>query len=433
MAHRDCILCDERDGSFSIIGVHKRPSPDNKSIVVSVQASVPGPGPTHGTIEKPKSKNIPESNVQLLTPQADENLQDKTQVLNLKSNAGPKEKAFNLPSAIYNNKIPQTCADVNWRYFLDILCDCSSKAGAEFEARDLQLINLILADKRTLALFDLQKQRDIVQREGTTLSLDTFDRVRACLIQATGRESVFPCFECLRKHGPFVGCILDVCPGDPLWVKPCGNCVYLGIPCGTSSRPTQSDDKAGPKQHSPALTQRPNQIPPVPDTRSTNNAEPPKQHSPAPSQGPHIIPAGLDTRSTNTTSQKEARNDPPQATHGFPTRSPPELRDAEVPQTLPVIASNPVPRTMTPVATGPQPPTVPFDNSFTHLPDNVTSPQGELFETEPWEEAPGRIRSSACGVSNSKSQGEVIRSPPIHMEILTHYFYNRHCFLPFLS
>lgn len=400
-----------------------------------MKGSVLGPRPTRETIERPKSNNISESKVQQLTPQADENRQEKAPVINLELNAGPREKAFNLPTTLYNNKTPQTCADVNWQYFLDILCDCSSKVGAELEARDLQLINLILADPRTLALFNLQKQRNIVQRDGTTLSLDTFDRVRAFLIQATGKESVLPCFECLRKHGPFVGCILDVCPGDPLWVKPCGNCVYLGIPCGTSSRSKQPGAKAEQKKDGTATPQGPNAIPPVVKSRSNPNARPPNQHSPGPAQGQHKVSPVLGTDSTNTTSPHQARTIFPQATNGFPSQALPELGDAGVTQTLPVTSSTQVPRTTTPAATVPQPPNVPFDNSSTHLFDNATSQQGEILGIEPWEEAPGRIRSSSCSVPNSKSQGKMLVSPPPTPSTYsqTHFFANRYCLLPILS
>lgn len=366
-----------------------------------------------GSIHGPESVvNFPESKVQQLTaPRADEGRQENPPVLSEGSDAGPRKKAVNLPYAVYNNRTttPLSPADVNWRCYLHYLCYCSSKVGVDLEKDDLHLIDSMLADERTMALFNLQKQRDIVRREGTTLSLDTLDRVQAFLIQITGRESMFPCFECLRKRGPFVGCILDIGPGDSLWVRPCGNCVYLGSPCGTSSRATQPDNNTGPKKHSLAPAQRSHDIPSVLDTRSTKAV--PMQPNPAPPQGSHKIPSGLGTSLTNTTTRTHQTNIISQATHGSPTPPLPEPRHTEVPQALLVSSSNSVPRTITPLATGPQPLNVTSDDSATHLLQDVILPQSGVSETEPWEEAPGRIRSSTCSVPNSKSLCDVLCSP----------------------
>lgn len=403
MAHQGCILCDERDGEFSIVGIHKAPSRDTIPLVVSVKGSVHGPGPALGTTENPKPKNVLESKVQqLTTPQADQSRQENPPGPREGSDAGSSKKAIHVPPTYYDKTTrPLSHADVNWRYLFYVLSHCSSKVGTYLEGDHLLLINSIHADKRTSALFNLQNQRDVVRREGATLSLDTLERVRALLIQITGRESMFPCFECLRKRGPFVGCILDICPGDSPWVRPCGNCVYLGIPCGTSSRPTQTDDNTGPKKRSPMPAQGPQNAPSVLDTKPTNAV--PKQPNLAPSQGSHNVPSGLDTRPTNTTTHNRQSNMIPQASHGSLT---PPVRDpghAEVPQALPVPSSNPVPRTTTTLATGLQPINVPCDNSSTHLVQDAALPQGEILETEPWEEAPGRIRSSTSSVPNSKS------------------------------
>lgn len=128
-----------------------------------------------------------------------------------------------------------TKSEVIWRYFLPIFCRLSEKRGEDLEHQGLELMNLVLSNERTSKLATRPKQRDVVQREGHTLSLKTPRDVEAFLIYITGHVSRWTCKNCANGLGPFDGCILPPNKGELVPAfnleNQCANCKYARTPC----------------------------------------------------------------------------------------------------------------------------------------------------------------------------------------------------------
>lgn len=129
-----------------------------------------------------------------------------------------------------------------WRYLFPVICEYSNKIGHRLEEQGLEIIRSILCCQETSWLLDVPKKRDIERVRDTPFSIRTTYDTKAMLIQITGVEPAVPCSECIKGHGPLVGCIVmppsksAPVPGRSAAATserkgPCANCRYRGMSC----------------------------------------------------------------------------------------------------------------------------------------------------------------------------------------------------------
>lgn len=177
MAHKNCLLQDEGDGTFSIRAFQRRGAYRNVPLVVSKKTPETVPG-------------VPTSTSAFYAAAAEgQQVRASVPDASISGTTSLRHPPAQSP--------PRDSLDLDmWQYLISVICLYSSKPPPELRQQCVEAMRAVMASNMLARLLQLPKQRDVQWvANGLSREIQTNGQVKALLIQITGREPAVPCAE----------------------------------------------------------------------------------------------------------------------------------------------------------------------------------------------------------------------------------------------